>query len=196
MNINLDKYSNDNIVIFIKSLCIKGGAERVLCNLVRSLKSNYNFIIISLDDNQSESAYNLADEVVWIKLGGNSKYKLLDYLIGLTKTFKVLFYLKNIRCIIGWMYLSYIPLILFRTFLKDVKIIASEHIVLEHYKSFLLKRIINYSMNLFDDVIFVSSYAKKSFGNLKNSIVLENILQFEKNQHPKNQNQRSYLFVQ
>ena len=80
---------------------------------------------------------------------------------------------------IGWLYLAYFPISLYKFlgFDKKTPYYASEHIIYNHY-SFYQKLIINFSMSVLDKTAFVSDYAMSTFFRVKSSkkLVIPNIL--------------------
>ncbi len=123
--------------------CIKGlhnssgGAERVLTNVVNGLSDRgYRIKILSYDAPGKSSFYNINSDVEWIQLGiGSTKSKAtithtIQRMISLRKRIQSL----QPDLVVGFMHSMFIPLgaALYGT---GIPVIASEHIVPEHYKT-------------------------------------------------------------
>ncbi|MGH1352632.1 MAG: glycosyltransferase family 4 protein [Methyloligellaceae bacterium] len=123
--------------------CIKGlhnsagGAERVLTNVINGLSERGNRIkLLSYDAPGKSSFYNINPDIEWIQLGIGSTHKkatvshTVKRMISLRKRIQLL----KPDLVIGFMHSMFIPLgaALYGT---GIPVIASEHIVPEHYKS-------------------------------------------------------------
>jgi glycosyltransferase involved in cell wall biosynthesis len=183
MKLDHDKFNKTNIIFVINNFSAKGGAERVLRDLTSNFVNDHNIIMVSYNKSCDTHAYELHSEINWIKLGGKFNNRYLDYLNCTFKLFKLLLFIKNKSKVIGWLYLAYFPIAVFKFlgFDKDISYYGSEHIFYNHYNIFQ-KVIINFSMLVMDKTIFVSEYAKNTFVRIKDSkkIVIPNILHLEK----------------
>jgi len=126
------------IFFAIKSLDnISGGAERVLADVTHGLaERGYDISVLTYDPNCAVSFYSLHPDVTLINLGiGKSAKKstlreTLHRIIALRRYFAH----NNPDVVIGFMHSMYIPLGIALTGTK-IPLIASEHIVSEHYKN-------------------------------------------------------------
>ncbi|GJL99843.1 MAG: glycosyl transferase family 1 [Methyloligella sp.] len=120
--------------------CIKelhnasGGAERVLTEVASKLaERNHEVYILSCDSAEAEQFYPLHENIKWIKLGSEEdsakSFKLLRHIIIMRRFIKKL----QPEIAIGFMHSMYIPLG-FSLLGTSVPVIASEHIVPEHYR--------------------------------------------------------------
>ena len=139
-----------------------GGAEKVLCHLASTLVNRgFEVTIITFDSLGSSSFYYL-----------NPKIKRIDLAIGdtsskstLFETFSRIKALRNVikrerpKIVIGFMHSMYIPLA-FALKGTSIPIIASEHIVIEHYQKKLLQFLL----------LIISSFRIKKFTVLSSSI--------------------------
>jgi glycosyltransferase involved in cell wall biosynthesis len=125
------------IFFAIKSLDnISGGAERVLADVTHGLaERGYDVSVLTCDPYYASSFYSLHPNVTLINLGiGKSAKKAtlretLHRVIALRRYFVQ----NNPDVVIGFMHSMYIPLGIALAGTK-VPLIASEHIVFEHYK--------------------------------------------------------------
>ena len=183
MNLKHDKFNKTNIIFVINDFSAKGGAERVLRDLTNNFINEHNIIVVSYNKIFDTPSYDLHNEIFWIKLGGKFNNRFLDYLNSTFKLFKLLLFIKNKSKVIGWMYLAYFPIAVFKFlgFDKSISYYGSEHIFYDHY-NVLQKVIINFSMFFLDKTIFVSDFAMNSFNRIKKSkkMVIPNILHQEK----------------
>jgi len=110
-----------------------GGAEKVLCTLCNKLvERGHDVSILSYDKKGAKPFYQLNPRIKLIQLNLFAKKTTLlntiERMRGLRKkTIEI-----NPDIVIGFMHSMFVPLAFALIFLKK-KIIASEHIVIEHY---------------------------------------------------------------
>ena len=148
------------VIFVIKSLQVEGGgAERIFVELCNSLyrHEKFDLEIITFDFVNASSFYPLSSSINWHKLGTNAEVKMScwTFLKNIFNLRKVILD-KNPDICVGFMHSAFIPLSLALIFTK-IRIIASEHEVVEFYKDrpleFFLFKIIS---SLFGKITFVS----------------------------------------
>ena len=127
------------IVFAIKRLeSMAGGAERVILQVIDGLRRDYghDITLITFDRQSAESFYPVPDKLNWIRLGiGNSENPA-----GIMETVKRIFALRctvkkmNPDIIIPFQHSMFVPMVL-ATLGLGKPIIASEHIVPDHYRA-------------------------------------------------------------
>jgi len=120
--------------------CIKelhnasGGAERVLTEVASKLaERGHDIYLLSCDSEKEEQFYPLHSSIKWLKLGTEQdsakSFRLLRHILIMRR------YIKDLDpdIAIGFMHSMYIPLG-FSLLGTSIPVIASEHIVPEHYR--------------------------------------------------------------
>lgn len=152
--------------------CIKamnnpgGGAERVLAYVANGLvKRGYRVGVLSFDQPGGHSFYNLDPKIDRIELGIGSTIKPASTFITI-KRIKAL--RKNVKAYapdvtIGFMHSMFIPLG-FALLGTSIPMIASEHIVPEHYRKYPLQLLLFYSTPFIaDQITCVSEQVQKLY---------------------------------
>jgi glycosyltransferase involved in cell wall biosynthesis len=113
-----------------------GGAERVFCTLANGLyQGGHEISLISLDDKTAKSFYPLCGDIPWKKLGLTKDLKKLSPLSFMQALFslrKIIIHEKP-DVIIAFMHSMFVATA-FATIGTGIPVVASEHIVPEHYK--------------------------------------------------------------
>jgi len=110
-----------------------GGAEKVLCILCNQLaKRGHHVTILSYDRKGSKPFYYLDPKIRLIQLNLPDKKTTLFNTIERMWVLRKAISKINPDIVVGFMHSMFVPLSLSLAFLKK-KIIASEHIVMEHY---------------------------------------------------------------
>jgi glycosyltransferase involved in cell wall biosynthesis len=131
------------LLFCIKSMnCAGGGAERVLAEVASGLaERGHEVAVLSFDRPVGRSFYPMHHSIQRIEIGLGPTTEPSGLLDTLTRIIvmraKILDFLPDV--VIGFMHSSFIPLSL-SMLGKKIKLIASEHIVYEHYKNLPLQR--------------------------------------------------------
>lgn len=121
-----------------------GGAERVLTDVANGLVTRGHVVtVLSYDSNDKEPFYPLDPKVNWIRLGIGSTIKKATTSVTLKrmKILREVVLRTDPDVVIGFMHSMFVPLgvALLGT---NIRIVASEHIVPEHYKTRPLERLL------------------------------------------------------
>lgn len=157
--------------------CIKelhnssGGAERVLVEVASGLaKKGHEIVFLSLDKSDQNSFYEFHETIKWIKLGSEvnaNSNRLLKMIKSIKRVREFVNELKP-DIAIGFMHSMYIPLGLSLVG-TSVPVIASEHIVPEHYKSRPLQwAALQFTPFLVEKITCVSQQVKDAYGAFLN----------------------------
>ena len=125
------------VVFAIKSLSFThGGAEKVITQIANNIsETEIDVLIISFDTPNSSSLYEISKNIEYIRLGvgkTNTRASIISTLkriIALRKEIKM----QKPDLVIGFMHSIFIPLA-FALIGTKITLIASEHIVPQHYK--------------------------------------------------------------
>jgi glycosyltransferase involved in cell wall biosynthesis len=126
------------LIFSIKALTsVTGGAERVLCSLCSELASRGHEVYILTFDKEGGKPFFYLDERVkqiYVGVGDSSKPSgLIDSFIRIILIRKVITKIKP-DIVIGFMHSMYI-LVAFALIASQIKVLGSEHIVINHYKT-------------------------------------------------------------
>ena len=143
-----------------------GGAERVLCEIASILVNRgHQITIITFDSKGSNSFYYLDSKIRRIDLSigdSSSKAKLFESFFRLRALKKVIIK-ENPNVVVGFMHSIYI-LLAFALIGVSIPVVASEHIVVDHYRKkpfqFLL---LIFSSILISQFTVLSSSIKKKY---------------------------------
>ena len=143
------------IIFAIKNLSSAvGGAEKVLCNIASTLvKRGYEVTIITFDSIGSASFYNFNPQIrrIDLAIGDSSSPSRFFETFSRLRALRKVINEENPTVVVGFMHSIFI-LLAFGLIGKSTSLIASEHIVIEHYRkkplqfllliisSFLIKR--------------------------------------------------------
>ncbi|HPQ50146.1 MAG TPA: glycosyltransferase family 4 protein [Alphaproteobacteria bacterium] len=127
------------ILMAIKRLeDMAGGAERVFLQVAEGLQTQYGheLVLVTFDRKKAESFYTVPEGITWIRLGIGDSSKRAGYLETLKRLFLLRAVVKKISpdLLIPFQHSMFVPMVLAMTGIK-IPVIASEHIVPDHYKS-------------------------------------------------------------
>ncbi|MEP3475810.1 MAG: glycosyltransferase family 4 protein [Hyphomicrobiales bacterium] len=172
--------------------CIKelhnssGGAERVLVEVASGLaKKGHEIYFLSLDKSDESSFYEFHEKIKWIKLGSEFNTNS-NRLLRMLRSIKIIRqFVKELKpdIAIGFMHSMYIPLGL-SLIGSSIPIVASEHIVPEHYKSRPLQwGLLHITPFLVKKITCVSQQVKDAFGPFfnKKMVVVPNPVFIKRN---------------
>ena len=114
-----------------------GGAERVFCRIVSLLvKKGHNITVITFDIQGKSSFYKLDPQVkrIDLSIGNSSKKTNLVEFIKKIIVLRLLIAKGKPKIVVGFMSSMFIPLAISLIGI-NIPLIASEHIVMNHYKS-------------------------------------------------------------
>ncbi len=137
------------LVFAIKRLeNMAGGAERVILQVIDGLRRDYghDIALITFDRQGAESFYPMPDGIEWIRLGIGDSAKRAGVMETVKRIFELRRTVKNINpdCVVPFQHSMFVPMVLAIMGLHK-PIIASEHIVPDHYR----KRPIEYILLVF-----------------------------------------------
>jgi glycosyltransferase involved in cell wall biosynthesis len=152
------------IVFAIKALGLQGGgAERVLAEVTGELaRRGHQVFVLSFDPQGTKPFYPLADGVEHIPLGSGrverrtGPWSFVQRLRALRSAVRSL----SPDVAVGFMHSAYLPLLLART---GVPVIASEHIIYDHYKPLLIEKTALRLATRADAITAISEPMKASF---------------------------------
>jgi len=157
---------SSDLFFCIKSLENVGGAERVLVDLANGFVDRGKVVtVLSYDEPEVKSFYELDSRVEWLPLGigSTSKSAKLIETLERIRALRRVITKRRPGVVIGFMHSMFIPLGL-ALLATPIPLIASEHIVPEHYKSRPLEKILLYLVPLFAKrITCVSKQVRSSY---------------------------------
>jgi glycosyltransferase involved in cell wall biosynthesis len=122
----------------------RGGAERVLSEIASRLSARgHDIVLVTFDAPGEEEVYSFAPEIERIKLGIGASHRRSGVrdTIGRTRKMRELIVAIRPDVAIGFMHSAYVPLGLALAG-TGIPVVASEHIVYQHYRTRPLQRAI------------------------------------------------------
>jgi len=161
--------------------CAGGGAERVLAEVASGLATRgHDVMVLSFDRPGGESFYPLHDSIRRIELGLGSTTDPARLFDSIARIFAmrsaVLMYSPDV--VVGFMHSVFVPLSL-SMLGSGIQLIASEHIIYEHYKHIPLEKILLWlSSYLITRITCTSTQALLSYPSpiQRKMVVIENPL--------------------
>jgi glycosyltransferase involved in cell wall biosynthesis len=114
-----------------------GGAERVILQITGELASRgYDVTLLSFDRKGAKSFYPLSQSVHWVQLGVGDSAKRAGFMETMKRIFSLRKVVKAIDAdiVIPFQHSFFVPMVIAMTGMK-APIIASEHIVPDHYRN-------------------------------------------------------------
>ena len=175
------KKKQTKLLFCINSLSTKGGgAEKILSIILKHLeKKDYQIDLITFDKKKTNFFYKFPKKINIYKLGDLINYNN-KYLIHINRIIILFIFLKRLKPSIsfGFMHSSYVDLSFASIFSKS-KIIACEHIVMDHFKKRKFELFLIYLSSIFiNKITVVSSQVKNKFSKFlqKKMISIENFV--------------------
>ena len=176
-----NKKKKQKLLFCINSLTTEGGgAEKVLSIILNELTlKGYEIKLITFDKEKKKFFYDFSNKIKVYRLGDKILFEN-KFLIHLNRIIILFFYLIKIKPKIafGFMHSSYIDLSIASIFL-DLKVVACEHIIADHFKSRKFELILINFVSLFIyKITVVTKQVKNKFSNFlqRKMTVVDNIV--------------------
>ena len=169
------------LLFCINSLSTKGGgAEKILSIILNKLiLKGYKIELITFDKNKKKFFYDFSNKIKIHRLGNNILFTN-KFLIHLNRIIILFFYLIKIKPKIafGFMHSSYID-ITFASIFLNLKVVACEHIIVDHFKNRKFELfLINFVSLFIYKITVVTKQVKNKFSNFlqRKMTVIDNII--------------------